>query len=61
MNRSWMKSNRLTGNHNNEVIKFIEFSERNLPENKGYFAVFEKYARIRKNLWKGRNIQLSML
>ncbi|XP_057422588.1 uncharacterized protein LOC130716624 [Lotus japonicus] len=37
MDRSWMRANRLSDEFDNGVVEFLEFAEKNLPNNNGLF------------------------
>ncbi|XP_057453002.1 uncharacterized protein LOC130744857 [Lotus japonicus] len=37
MDRSWMRANRLSDEFDKGVVEFLEFAEKNLPNNKGLF------------------------
>lgn len=37
MDRSWMKSNILSIEHENELKQFLDLAEKNLPHNNGIF------------------------
>jgi len=37
MDRSWMKASRLSDEYDNGVTDFLQFAERNLPNNNGMF------------------------
>lgn len=38
MDLSWIKFNRLSDEYENEIIQFLDFSKKNISDNKGLFS-----------------------
>ncbi|CAL5189487.1 unnamed protein product [Lathyrus oleraceus] len=53
MDRSWMKADRLDPVYEKRVIEFLEFDEKNVPDNNGiFYCPCVVYENIRKHIKK---------